>query len=78
MSENKTDTKAYTTPAWIIGIITFISIWIYALSEWGLLIGLVIGWLPAIIGAVIIGFLWPIILFIILIGLLFGLLSGEW
>jgi hypothetical protein len=44
----------------IVGVVTFISIWIYAFFSWGFLIGLGIGWLPAIIGAAMIGFLWPI------------------
>jgi len=51
--------------ALIVGVIAFIGLWIYAISEWGLLIGLAIGWLPAIIGAVIIAFLWPVIALII-------------
>jgi len=46
----------------ITGIIAFFGIWIYSFVSWGFLIGLMIGWLPAIIGAFIIGALWPLIL----------------
>lgn len=45
----------------LIGVVSFFGIWIYAFNEWGLLVGLAIGWLPAIIGAFIIGFTWPLI-----------------
>lgn len=44
----------------ITGVILFIGIWIYAFAKWGFLIGLAIGWLPAIIGAFLLSFLWPL------------------
>ena len=50
----------------IAGIIVFIGVWIYAISEWGFLLGLIFGWIPAIIAGVIGGFLWPLIALIIL------------
>lgn len=49
----------------ITGVIAFFSIWIYAFATWGFLIGLAIGWLPALIGAGIIAFLWPLIALVI-------------
>ncbi len=55
----------------ITGIIAFFAIWIYAFFAWGFLIGLAIGWLPALIGAFIIGFLWPlVVLALVVIGIL--------
>ncbi len=47
---------------WITGVLSFVVIWIYALASWGLLIGLMVGWIPALIGGVILGFLWPLVL----------------
>lgn len=44
----------------IAGLISGIAIWIYAFSEWGLLLGLAFGWIPALIGGIIIGILWPL------------------
>ena len=51
----------YQIGAWITGALCFIAIWIYALATWGLLLGLAVGWLPAIIGGIILGFLWPLV-----------------
>lgn len=44
----------------IAGFISAIAIWIYSFYEWGLLLGLIFGWIPALIGGVIIGALWPL------------------
>lgn len=57
----------------LVGIAAFIGTFIYALDEWGLLLGLMFGWIPAIIGALIIGFLWP--LFALIIG--FFIITGA-
>ncbi len=53
----------------IVAVPCFIGIWIWSFVEWGVLVGLAIGWLPALIGAGIISGLWPVLL--ILIGILF-------
>jgi len=45
----------------LTGSIVFIGIWIYALATWGLLLGLIFGWIPALIGGFIAGLFWPII-----------------
>jgi hypothetical protein len=50
----------YYAMAGIVGFITFVVIWIYALVSWGFLLGLFLGWIPALIGGVIIGYLWPV------------------
>ena len=57
---NKDIGDYYAIGGYITGFFTFFAIWIYAFASWGFLIGLAIGWLPAIIGAVILGFLWPL------------------
>lgn len=58
---------AYFGFAVIIGVIAFFGIWIYAFVTWGLLIGLAIGWLPALIGGFILGLLWPLVVLVILV-----------
>lgn len=57
----------YYLGVWIFGFIIFIGVWIYAIMTWGFLLGIALGWIPAIIAAYIGGFLWP---FLLLIGLL--------
>jgi hypothetical protein len=39
---------------YLAGILIFFGIWIYAFISWGFLIGLAIGWLPALIANLII------------------------
>lgn len=53
--------EKYMIGVWIVGVISFIAIWIYALATWGFLIGLMLGWIPALIGGAILGFLWPLV-----------------
>ena len=69
------DNNWYTIGAMITGVISFFVIWIYAFFAWGFLIGLAIGWLPAIIGACILGFLWPLVA-LALAGLIILILSS--
>lgn len=57
----------YAVGAIITGVIAFFGIWVYSFVSWGFLVGLAIGWLPAIIGGFIAGVLWPLILLGLLI-----------
>lgn len=52
--------KVYRVGFWIFGIISFFAIWIGTLFSWGFL-GIVFGWLPGLIGGIVLGVLWPII-----------------
>lgn len=54
--------------ALITGVLVFFGVWIYALSQWGFLFGIMFGWIPAIIAGVIAGALWPLVA--IVVGLL--------
>ena len=47
--------------AFLTGVLVFVGVWIYAMSEWGFLLGIVFGWIPAIIAAFIAGLLWPLV-----------------
>jgi len=66
MEEQKNE-NTYITGVWIAGIICFLATWIYACSTWGFLIGLMFGWIPALIAGIIGGFLWPILMLLIII-----------
>ena len=54
--------RVYKVGAWITGILTFIVCWIYAISAYGFLLGVGLGWLPSGIVAVIAAYLWPLLL----------------
>lgn len=57
----------------IIGVLAFLGIWIYALSEWGFLLGLMFGWIPAIIGGIVAAYIWPLLAFLVLLIIIFSL-----
>lgn len=50
----------YFTPAIVVGGLSFCAIWLYALLEWGLLLGFLFGWMPAVIGGAFLGAIWPL------------------
>jgi hypothetical protein len=50
----------YVAISYLFGGLAFLAIWIYAFYSWGFLIGLAIGWLPALIGGWLVGLLWPL------------------
>lgn len=60
----------------ITGLITFVVTWIYCIATYGFLLGVGLGWLPAIIVAYIVGYLWPLIL-IGIIGIILLLLFNK-
>jgi len=59
---------SYTGLSYLTGILTFIAVWIYAIAQWGFLLGIAFGWLPAIISAFLAGLLWPLALVLLIIG----------
>lgn len=76
MNEDERYSFAYLVVAWIIGVIAFFAIWIYSFISWGFLIGLAIGWLPALIGGFILGIIWPVVLLVIVAAVLLLLLNS--
>lgn len=58
--------ETYGAWAVIVGIIVFVGVWIYAISQWGFLLGIMFGWIPAMIAAFITGLLWPLLALIII------------
>jgi hypothetical protein len=55
------DGDTYWGWAFITGILVFAGVWIYAMSEWGFLLGIMFGWIPSLIAAFVGGLLWPLI-----------------
>lgn len=61
---------SYSATSYITGFISFVVVWVYAISQWGFLIGITLGWIPAMITAFLAGLLWPLALFLLGLGLL--------
>lgn len=57
----------YPAGGLVTGFIAFVVLWIYCIAEYGFLLGVGLGWLPSSIIAVIVGYLWPLILIAIAI-----------
>lgn len=55
------DGGAYIVAATITGTVVFVIAWIYAIAEYGFLLGVGLGWLPAGIIGVVAGIAWPLI-----------------
>lgn len=54
-------TRGYWAGYWVTWVLLFIGFWIYAISEYGFLLGVGLGWLPSIIAASILSFFWPLL-----------------
>ena len=60
--------RAYTDLGWACaaptGPATFLAVWIYCAVTWGFLFGFFLGWIPALILALVVGvatiYLWPL------------------
>lgn len=66
-----TSIAIYKIGCWLIGILTFISSWIYAIVSYGWFLGIAFGWIPALIIAFISAFLWPLIALILILFIVF-------
>ena len=44
----------------IVWVISFAGFWIYAISEYGFMLGVSLGWLPAAIAATVAAIVWPL------------------
>ena len=51
----------YRVGFWITAVVTFFCCWIYTIVASGFIVGVLIGWLPSLIAAAVIGALWPVI-----------------
>lgn len=52
--------EGYVLMAFLVGGIVGLGIWAYAIFSLGLIMGVMIGWIPALIGGSVAGFLWPL------------------
>jgi len=55
----------YETGFGITFFIAFIIGWIYAMSQYGLFLGLALGWIPALMIGFMAGAIWPLIALVI-------------
>ena len=60
----------------IVGGLSFIAAWLYAIATYGFFLGVGLGWIPAAVIGFIAGLLWPLLL-LVLGGLVLLLLSGR-
>ena len=58
MTDSQKFWDLYVLAAFFFGVISGLIIWGIAFFQWGFLLGLMFGWIPALIGGLIIGTLW--------------------
>jgi hypothetical protein len=68
--DTKSGLTEYLIGAAIVGAIGFLCVWLYAITQWGLLFGLLFGWLPALIGGAVVGLAWPLLVLILIVVML--------
>lgn len=51
----------YLKGAWIVGILSGLAAWVYAVGTWGWFLGIGLGWLPAAGVGIVAGLAWPLI-----------------
>ena len=61
--------EEYFIIAAIVGFLTFLAIWFFAVIKWSFLMGLMAGWIPAMIGGAFFGLILPLTL----LGVLWGI-----
>ena len=47
--------------------IVFVASWIYCIASYGYLLGVGLGWLPSLIVACIVAFLWPLLAIVLIL-----------
>ncbi|MCL9685716.1 hypothetical protein, partial [Legionella maioricensis] len=65
--DKKFNFEIYHFISLIVGVVTFITAYIHFISTYGFLLGVGLGWIPALICGVTFAYIWPGILFILLI-----------
>jgi hypothetical protein len=51
----------------LVGLVTFFGCWIYFITTFGWFLGLVLGWIPALVIALLVAFMSPLILLLFII-----------
>lgn len=49
-------------PQLFVGVLSFLALWAYAIATFGWFLGGGLGWIPAAAIAVILSFLWPVVI----------------
>lgn len=55
------ENDVYWFISWLIGVVTFLGGWAYAIATYGWFLGGGLGWIPAAFIGVIVAFVWPFI-----------------
>lgn len=55
------DSDFYMWGVRIVGGLAFVVAWIYAISTYGFFLGVGLGWIPAGIIGLLLGYLWPVV-----------------
>jgi hypothetical protein len=63
--------RASMVVSWLVRIGVFLYGWYWAYSEWGWLLGLAFGWIPALVVAALAGALWWVGCFLLALVLIF-------
>jgi len=56
--------NGYSVGFVLVWVIAFIGFWIYAINDYGFLLGVGVGWFPAAIAATVVAALWPLIMLV--------------
>ena len=61
MEDNNGCGGVYKVVGILVWGLSFAGFWIYAISEYGFMLGVSLGWLPAAIAATVVAAVWPLI-----------------
>ena len=61
--------RVYVNGGLTVGFFTFAISYIYCIATYGFLFGLGLGWLPSLILATIVGFVWPLLAALVLVAI---------
>ncbi|HSF93663.1 MAG TPA: hypothetical protein VLA52_01450, partial [Thermohalobaculum sp.] len=64
MQNNDDGGGCYWVLSGIVWVLSFAGFWIYAISEYGFMLGVSLGWIPAAIAATVVAFVWPLIVLV--------------
>lgn len=59
--------ELYDVGFFMVAVPVFVAVWVMAIDSYGLLLGLGLGWFPAVVVAVLSGTIWPVLLLLSLV-----------
>jgi hypothetical protein len=63
--------RVYLSGTILTGELIYIGVWIYYIDKHGFLLGVSLGWLPALIAAVVLSWFWPLMILAAVGGIVF-------